>query len=256
MPAKINHRESLSELLEQNFNRFNQANFVADDPISIAHRFEKKEDIEIAAFLAAIIAWGQRITIIRNANRIIELIEQAPYDFVINHTESDLRRFDGFVHRTFNADDLKYFMQALQHLYLEKDGLERAFLKGSGYKDRIANFKLEFFALEHLPRSEKHLADPLKGSSAKRLNMFLRWMVRKDPSGVDFGIWQKHDQSELMIPLDIHTSTVGRKLGLLQRKQNDWKAVEELTESLRSFDAKDPTKYDFALFGMGVNGLI
>lgn len=254
--AKDNHRESLYALLEQNFKRFNRPDFVEDDPIAIPHQFEKKEDIEISAFLAAIIAWGQRITIIRNANRLMELMDHAPLDFVINHRESDLKRFQGFVHRTFNADDLTYFIHALRHIYLEKDGLESAFLNGRDYKSRIANFKALFFEPEHLKRSEKHLANPLKGSSAKRINMFLRWMVRKDPHGVDFGIWDSHKQSELMIPLDIHTSTVGRKLGLLKRKQDDWKAVEELTTALAEYDANDPAKYDFALFGMGVNKLV
>jgi uncharacterized protein (TIGR02757 family) len=254
--VKDKHRDSLYTLLEQNFKRFNRADFVEDDPISIPHQFEKKEDIEISAFLASIIAWGQRVTIIRNANRMMELMDHAPHDFVINHREIDLKRFEGFVHRTFNADDLRYFIHALQFLYREKGGLESAFLNGADYKARIANFKQQFFEAEHLARSEKHLANPLKGSSAKRINMFLRWMVRKDASGVDFGIWQSHDQAELMIPLDIHTSTVGRKLGLLKRNQDDWKAVEELTNALAEFDANDPTKYDFALFGMGVNRLI
>ncbi|MAY83463.1 MAG: TIGR02757 family protein [Flavobacteriales bacterium] len=254
--AKVNHRESLFELLEQNFNRFNTPDFVEDDPISIPHQFSRKEDIEISAFLAAVIAWGQRITIIRNANRIVELMDHSPYEFIMQHRESDLERLEGFVHRTFNSDDLMYFLQSLQQLYLHKGGLEAAFLIGNNYKERISNFKKLFFEQEHLKRSEKHLADPLKGSSAKRLNMFLRWMVRKDPKGVDFGIWEKHDQADLMIPLDIHTSTVGRKLGLLKRKQDDWKAVEELTSNLRSFDPKDPAKYDFALFGMGVNKII
>ena len=256
MPHKNKHSESLHELLEQNYIRFNRLDFLDDDPIAIPHGFNKKEDVEISAFLAAIIAWGQRITIIRNANRLMELMDQAPHDFVLNHQESDLKRFEGFVHRTFNADDLAYFLHALQYIYRKKGGLESAFLHGDNYKARIANFKVSFFEPDHLKRTEKHLANPLKGSSAKRLNMFLRWMVRKDPQGVDFGIWESHRQAELMIPLDVHTSTVGRKLGLLTRKQDGWKAVEELTAALREFDAHDPTKYDFALFGMGVNKLI
>ena len=256
MPHKDKHRESLYTLLEENFKRFNHSNFVEDDPISIPHQFVIKEDIEIAAFLSAIIAWGQRVTIIRNAKRIIELMDHAPLDFIIHHKESDLKRTKGFVHRTFNADDLSYFLHALQFIYHEKGGLEAAFLHGDDYKLRIANFKQIFFEPDHLKRTEKHLANPLKGSSAKRINMFLRWMVRKDPSGVDFGIWKSHKQSELMIPLDIHTSTVSRKLGLLTRNQDDWKAVEELTSALRKLDLEDPAKYDFALFGMGVNKVV
>ncbi len=256
MLAKDTDTEKLFNLLEENYLRFNQVDFIEDDPISIPHQFSKKEDIEISGFLSAIIAWGQRKTIIRNANRLMELMEGAPHEFIIHHNESDLRQFQSFVHRTFNSDDLIYFIHALKQIYNSHNSLEEVFLNGNVMKDRISNFKSIFFSAEHLKRTEKHLADPLKGSSAKRINMFLRWMVRKDNKGVDFGIWNKISASELMMPLDVHTATVGRKLGLLERKQNDWKSVEELTNSLKEYCPQDPVKYDFSLFGMGVNSMV
>lgn len=256
MPSKSKHSQKLFDLLEENYLRFNQASFIEDDPISIPHSFSKKQDIEIAAFFSAIIAWGQRKTIIRNARRLMEMMDQQPYEFILHHKASDLKNYQDFVHRTFNFDDLLYFCHALQELYRKNKSLEDSFLEGESMQERISNFKKAFFGYEHLKRSEKHLADPMKGSSAKRINMFLRWMVRKDEFQVDFGIWNKISPSELMMPLDIHTATVGRKLKLLKRKQNDWKAVVELSENLRKFDPKDPVKYDYALFGMGVNSIV
>lgn len=255
---KIKQSDELKVLLEKNYQEFHQKNFIADDPIAIPHQFSLKEDIEIAAFLSAIIAWGQRKTIIRNANRMMEIMDHSPYDFILNHKEKDREKALGFVHRTFNSDDLMYFFHALQQIYRKHGGLEACLIPNDSedMKEKLSDFKRLFFQPEHLKRTEKHLADPQKGSSAKRLNMFLRWMVRNDPAGVDFGLWNTFPQSKLMIPLDIHTATVSRKLGLLTRKQNDWKAVEELTENLRFFDADDPVKYDFALFGMGVNGIL
>lgn len=256
MPVKIKHTKELIDLLEKNYREFNRLNFIEDDPIRIPHQFSKKEDIEIAGFLTAIIAWGQRKTIINNANKLVEMMDHSPHEFILSHKETDMIPMKNFVHRTFNSDDLLYFIYALKELYKEKGGLEMAFLNGDTMEERISNFKKSFFQYPHLSRSEKHLADPLKGSSAKRINMYLRWMVRKDSKNVDFGIWDTIKSSELMMPLDVHTATVGRKLGLLRRKQNDWKAVVELTEQLRTIDPMDPVKYDFALFGMGVYGVL
>lgn len=255
---KIRHSNRISEILTENYREFHSPNFIVDDPISIPHRFSKKEDIEIAAFFAAIIAWGQRKTIIKNANKIMEIMDHAPHDFIVNHKERERKQAMGFVHRTFNADDLMFFFDALQQLYRHKGGLENAFNlndnDNGNMKTRLANFKAVFFESSHLKRTEKHIANPLKGSAAKRLNMFLRWMVRPAAGGVDFGIWNTISTKDLMMPLDVHTSTIGRRLGLLERKQNDWKAVEELTASLRLYDANDPVKYDYALFGMGSSG--
>lgn len=255
---KIKQSSELKDLLERYYLEFHQKEFIEDDPISIPHRFSIKEDIEISGFLAAIIAWGQRKTIIRNANRMIEIMDNSPYDFILNHQESDRQKAVGFVHRTFNSNDLIYFFHALQQLYKYHGGLEVCLSPkaNENMKEKFSHFKQLFFQPEHFQRTEKHIADPIKGSSAKRLNMYLRWMVRLDQAGVDFGIWKSFPTSKLMMPLDVHTATVGRKLGLLDRKQNDWKAVEELTENLRNFDANDPVKYDFALFGMGVNGVL
>lgn len=255
---KIKQSTELKALLEKHYLQFHQKGFIEEDPISIPHRFSLKEDIEISGFLAAIIAWGQRKTIIRNANRIIEMMDNSPLDFILNHSEKERAKAISFVHRTFNSDDLMYFFHALQQIYLHHGGLETCLSPKTdeSMKERLSHFKSIFFQPEHLKRTEKHIADPMKGSSAKRLNMYLRWMVRSDQAGVDFGLWKNFPTSKLMMPLDVHTATVGRKLGLLDRKQNDWKAVEELTQNLRKFDSNDPVKYDFALFGMGVNGVL
>ena len=246
--------EVLFDLLEAKYKAYNTVHFIEDDPISIPHQFTKKEDIEIAGFLAATIAWGQRKTIINNANRILGYMDHAPHDFIVNHEASDLKRIDGFVHRTFNTCDLECFFTSLKNIYKNHRGLENVFSFRSSMAETLAHFKGVFFSIPHEKRSQKHVANPLKGSTAKRLNMYLRWMVRQDHNSIDFGIWKSHEMAHLMMPLDVHTANVGRKLGLLTRKQNDWKAVEELTNSLRLYDINDPVKYDFALFGMGVNG--
>ncbi len=248
-------KEDLFLRLEDAYKRHSKPDFIPHDPIQIPHRFSKKEDIEIAGFLAATIAWGQRVTIINNAHRMMEMMDNAPHDFIVNHKASDRKRFEGFVHRTFNEIDAMFFTEALQHLYLNVQGLEGAFIAKPGVdaKERISHFHQQFFSIEHLPRTTKHVSNPAKGSSAKRLNMYLRWMVRPNKEGIDFGIWQHMKPAELMMPLDVHTSTIGRKLGLISSKQDDWKAVEELTTALRQFDPEDPVKYDFALFGMGAN---
>lgn len=245
-------KAELKELLENTVDRYNQPSFIEEDPICIPHQFSAKEDIEIAGFLAATIAWGKRDMIIRNAQSMMERMDGAPADFVRNHSLDDLHVFDGFVHRTFNSVDIKYFVKALQNIYLNLGGLESVLSSSTKLSESIHNFKHQFFNLQHPDRTTKHVADPLKGSSAKRICMYLRWMVRKDNNGVDFGIWKSISPSQLKCPLDVHTGNVGRKLGLLKRKQNDWKAVEELSSSLAKFDPIDPIKYDFALFGLGI----
>lgn len=245
----------LKEFLDAKVSQYNTPDFIASDPISIPHQFHIKEDIEIAGFLAATIAWGNRKMIIKNANRMMTLMGNSPYDFVMNHKDSDLDNFDGFVHRTFNAGDFKYFIMALQHIYTNHGGLEQVFnthTESTTLQPAIHQLKKIFFEIPHLPRTTKHIGDPLKGSAAKRINMYLRWMVRKDSTGVDFGIWKSLSPSQLSCPLDVHSGNVARKLGLLNRKQNDAKALIELDTNLRRLDPIDPVKYDFALFGLGV----
>lgn len=241
---------NLKDFLEEKVIKYNQLHFIETDPISVPHRFSKKEDIEIAGFFAATLAWGNRATIIRNANELMRRMDFAPYDFILNHTDAELKHFKNFVHRTFNGTDCIFFIHSLHSIY-KKQTLENAFA-GSTPKEAIINFRKTFLKANHLPRIEKHISNPVAGSAAKRLNMFLRWMVRKDSCGVDFGIWKKLPVKNLMCPLDIHSGNVARKLGLLSRKQNDWKAVEELTSRLKELDPNDPAKYDFALFGLGV----
>lgn len=249
------NQQDLKSFLEAKVLQYNKLDFIDSDPIQIPHLFTKKEDIEIAGFLTATIAWGNRKMIIKNALKMMDLMGNNPYDFVVNHQKDDLERFNNFVHRTFNATDLKYFITSLQHIYKNHRGLESVFKPLSNETDMqyaISRFKQLFFELNHQKRSQKHISDPVKGSAAKRLNMFLRWMVRPNDTGVDFGIWKTISPSKLSCPLDVHSGRVARKLGLLNRKQNDWKAVTELDTNLRYLDPKDPSKYDFALFGLGV----
>ncbi len=247
--------ENLKEFLDEKVTLYNNPKFIESDPIQIPHQFNRKEDIEIAAFLTATIAWGNRKMIITNAKKMMTLMDDSPYDFILNHKEHHLEKFNGFVHRTFNEIDVKYFIQSLKYIYLNYNGLENIF---SNKKDShslqfsIHNFRTIFFEIEHPLRTKKHISDPLKGSAAKRINMFLRWMVRQDAAGVDFGIWKTISTSELSCPLDVHSGNVARKLGLLKRKQNDAKALAELDTNLRKLDPIDPVKYDFALFGLGV----
>lgn len=245
----------LKELLDEKATHYNSPEFIESDPIQIPHLFTKKEDIEISGFLAATIAWGQRPTIIKNAKKLVEEMDFAPHDFILNHTSQDLKRFEGFVHRTFNYDDLLFFITSLQNIYKHHTSLENCFIPAAGdqnLKNGINNFRNIFFEIEHLERSKKHVSDPFRNSACKRINMYLRWMVRPNDTGVDFGIWKNISPALLSCPLDVHTGNVARALGLLQRKQNDWKAVEELDASLRKFNPADPVLYDFALFGMGV----
>lgn len=244
--------QELKDFLNEKHDQYNNQSFIASDPIQIPHQVSKKEDIEIIAFLVATIAWGQRGTIINNGNQLLDLMDHAPHEFICDFEEDDLGRFDHFKHRTFNAVDAKQFMRSLKHIYQNHGGLETVFSKHSKMHSAIHYFKKVFFEVDHEKRTEKHVSDPHKGSAAKRINMYLRWMVRNDKRGVDFGIWNDVKSENLMMPLDVHTQNVGRKLGLLKRTQNDWKAVEELTSALRKFDKEDPVKFDFALFGLGV----
>lgn len=255
-PESTPGKEEIRNFLDEKVESFNRVNFIETDPIQIPKQFTQKEDIEIAGFLAASIAWGQRPTIIRNARKLIRLMENQPYRFLTHTNENDWNEFDSFTHRTFNGTDCRYFLKALQNIYLNHGGLETVFNEGYRKDHRIESaiihFRKVFFQLKHEARTEKHVADVQKGSSAKRINMFLRWMVRADQSGVDFGLWKNIPASALMLPLDVHTGNVARKLGLLTRTQNDWKAVAEITSVLSEFDPNDPVKYDFALFGLGI----
>lgn len=253
-PKKINKKD-LKEFLDSKVIQYNNPKFIESDPIQIPHLFSKKEDIEIAGFLTATIAWGNRKSIINNANRLMDLLDHSPHDFIINHQDTDLEKLSPFVHRTFNGDDCMQFIKSLQHIYKKHNGLETVFSKHAQKKSlqlAISKFKTTFFEVNHLQRTEKHVSDPLKNSAAKRINMFLRWMVRNDNTGVDFGIWKSISPAQLSCPLDVHSGNVARKLGLLKRKQNDGKALLELDTNLRKLDLIDPVKYDFALFGLGV----
>ena len=247
---------NLKEFLDIKSEEYNNTSFIENDPIQIPHEFKKKEDIEISGFLTATIAWGNRKSIINSSKRMMELLENDPHNFIINHSENDLKRLLGFVHRTFNGYDLIQFVKSLKNIYYNHGGLEMVFfnnMKDNSLHNSIHQLKNIFFEIEHLKRTRKHVSDPFKGSAAKRINMFLRWMVRKDDKGVDFGIWNSINQKNLSCPLDVHSGNIARKLGILKRKQNDHKAVLELDGSLRKYDESDPVKYDFALFGIGVN---
>lgn len=250
------NRSEIKQFLDEKHDLYNQPGFIETDPIQVPHQFSKKEDIEIAAFLTATIAWGQRTTIIKNAKRIVELLDNEPHDFVIHHSAKDLSRLSSFVHRTFNGIDLQFFIESLKNIYLNHQGLEQVFLQGyspehSVYQS-LVHFRETFFEVPFETRSSRHISSVAKNSAAKRLNMFLMWMVRNDKRGVHFGLWKNMNSADLRIPLDVHSGNTGRKLDLLIRKQNDWKAVMELTKSLQEFDSLDPIKYDFALFGLGV----
>mgnify|MGYP002152406680 CR=1 FL=1 len=255
-------QDEIKEFLEEKTRQYNQPSFIDSDPIFIPHQFSRKEDIEIAGFLAATLAWGNRRSILKSSMRLIQLMDNAPYDFVIQHKAHELERFEGFVHRTFQADDARYFMKALQHIYRFHGGLQPVMTSPACHSQQqlfnepalegISQLHRLFFSIIHPARTRKHVSDPGRGSVAKRLNMFLRWMVRSDRQGVDFGIWNSLPPSRLCCPLDVHSGRVARKLGLIRRKANDLKALAELNARLRSFDPGDPVKYDFALFGLGV----
>jgi len=245
----------LKSFLDDKVLQYNNPNFIESDPVQIPHLFTIKEDREIAGFLAATIAWGNRKMIINNANKMMGLMGSSPYDFVMSHNERQLEPLATFVHRTFNGGDFTTFITALKHIYTLHGGLENIFTKNQndqGLQPAINQFKKVFFEVEHLNRTQKHVSDPLAGSAAKRINMYLRWMIRNDTAGVDFGLWKNISPALLSCPLDIHSGNVARKLGLLTRKQNDAKALAELDVQLRALDPADPVKYDFALFGLGV----
>jgi len=261
--------QELKYLLDSRVDQYNRFDFIHSDPIQVPHRFSRKEDIEIAAFLTATISWGQRKSIINNANRLMELMDNSPYEFLMDNpmfsegftrseafTNPDFKRIANFVHRTFNGDDCLYFFESIRNMYLHHSGLEAVFTEGYQAEGTVYgalnHFRNVFLSIPHATRIRKHISDVTANSAAKRLNMFLRWMVRKDDTEVDFGLWKDIPASALMLPLDVHSGEVARGLGLLIRKQNDWKAVAEITSVLRTFDSADPIKYDFALFGIGV----
>ena len=277
----------LKIFLDLKVERYNQPDFIANDPICIPHAFAKKQDIEISGFFAAVLAWGQRKTIINKCKELFERMDNAPYDFVLNHGDEDLKKLLNFKHRTFNDTDLLYFIAFFKNHYKKFSSLEKAFVPFQDIinpdylqietaseqsnlsspvcyqnsfnftiEDSLNHFRSYFFSLEDFPdRTKKHVSSPMQKSTCKRLNMFLRWMVRKDNAGVDFGLWHTLHQKDLICPCDVHVDRVGRALGLITRKQTDWLTAIELTDNLKKFDPTDPVKYDFALFGLGVEKL-
>jgi uncharacterized protein (TIGR02757 family) len=265
-------QQVIIDLLNQKYEQFNQPDFIPHDPISIPHQFSLKQDIEIMGFMAATLAWGQRKTIINKCRELANLMDNAPFDFIKNHQDSDLKRFLDFKHRTFNATDTLYFIEFFKYHFAQFDSFEDAFLQkvllSTGEEDLVGevadnqdvrigleNFQKYFFSLEDAPqRTQKHIASPARNSTCKRINMFLRWMVRQDDKGVDFGIWKRIKPAQLICPCDVHVDRVGRKLGLIQRPQTDWQTAIELTQNLKELDPNDPVKYDFALFGLGIEG--
>lgn len=254
--ARRRNFQDIKEFLDEKVDQYNRPGFIVSDPISIPHRFKKKQDIEIAGFFAATLAWGQRVTIINNCNRLLEWMDQSPHDFICHHRPKDLKRFSDFKHRTFNNTDLLYFIHVLSQFYRKYDSLEGAFVvdkSASTIEKGLTQFHHVFFDQPDFPhRTKKHVATPERKSACKRLNMFLRWMVREDKRGVDFGIWKQIRPSQLVCPFDVHVERVARKLKLVSRKQADWQTALELTANLRQLDPIDPVKYDFALFGLGV----
>ncbi|MBR5877326.1 MAG: TIGR02757 family protein [Alistipes sp.] len=253
-------REELRDLLEHLHDKYNRAEFIEPDPISIPHSFTSQDDREVAGFLAAAIAWGNRKAIVKSARRMMQYMDNAPADFVRNASEGELELLQSYVHRTFNGQDFIDFVRGMRHIMELHGGIGEFFereYEAQGDMARVLSlFRREFFSAEHNPHSEKHLSSIDKGAACKRLNMYIRWFVRRDERGVDFGLWQKIPMSALYLPLDVHTGNMGRALGLLKRKQSDWKATAEITSALREFDATDPVRYDFALFGAGIDGFL
>jgi uncharacterized protein (TIGR02757 family) len=249
--------DEMKKFLDEKVLFYNQPSFVENDPISIPRQFSRKEDIEISGFFAAIFAWGQRVTIINKSRELMMRMDNSPFEYVCNAPEREIESLSTFIHRTFRGEDCKFFVHSLQQIYRVHGGLETVFTDGysqdHSIKAAISNFRRVFFHIDHLHRTRKHVPDPQAGSAAKRMNMFMRWMVRDDNKGVDFGIWKNISPADLICPVDLHSGKVARQLGLLERKQDDWKAAEELTANLRIFDPYDPVKYDFALFGTGIN---
>jgi uncharacterized protein (TIGR02757 family) len=252
--------EEIKEFLDEKYDQYNRSEFIETDPVLIPHAFSEPNDIEIAGFFAAVIAWGQRNTIIKNGLQLLHLMGNRPFDFIKNSSGRDYKSFRHFKHRTFNYTDTIFFLKSLKNIYNVHGGIraifENNYKKSGDLKNAIIHFRKIFFELPYPTRTLKHIPDIKKRAAAKRINMFLRWMIRKDNRGVDFGIWDNIPGAALYIPLDIHTGNVSRKLGILKRKQNDWLAVEELTDVLRKFDKNDPVKYDYALFGLGVRDIL
>lgn len=251
-------RKALKKLLDEKVGLYNQPGFIPADPISVPHRFTRQQDIEIAGLFAAVLAWGNRTSIINNCNRLMQWMDQAPYDFVRHHRDTDLKPFLQFAHRTFNATDLLYFLQFLQVHYARYDSLEAAFVPEPVYmmptiQEALIHFHNYFFSLPEYPeRTRKHIATPARGSACKRLCMYLRWMVRRDDQGVDFGLWQKISPAQLVCPLDVHVARVAFRLGLLDKEKADWQSALQLTKQLRAWRPDDPVVYDYALFGLGM----
>ncbi len=247
----------LKDTLEELWLRYDNPDFIEPDPISIPHSFSEQRDCEVAGFLAATIAWGNRKAIVRSANRMMDYLDRQPYDFVVGASEAELKTLEGYVHRTFNGEDFVCFVRALGRMCRKYGSLgewfEGEWERTGDMRKVLAHFRQEFFDFPHSQRSEKHLSSIAKGAACKRLNMYLRWMVRQDVHGVDFGFWKRIPASALYLPLDVHSSNIARELGILSRKQNDWKAVEEVMTHLREADPADPVKYDYALFGVGIN---
>lgn len=250
----------LKELLERLYDKYNRPEFISEDPIAVPHRYTGRVDREIAGFLAATIAWGNRKAIVRNGHRLMRLMDDTPADFVRNASPQELSRLTSFVHRTFNGVDLCDFILALRRFDRQFGGIgaffESRYEATHSIPTVLAEFRREFFVTEHAPRCEKHLSSIERGAACKRLCMYLRWMVRRDDRGVDFGEWRRIPMSALFLPLDLHAGNMGRALGLLNRRQNDWKAVEEITATLRQYDAADPVRFDYALFGAGIDGYL
>ena len=245
-------KDDLKNFLDEKYQEYNNVKFIEDDPIQIPHLFTNHKDIEIAGFLTSIISWGNRKSIINNAKKMMNLLDNSPYDFIKNCKDSEIKKLE-FVHRTFNSIDFRFFLHSLKNIYNQNESMEDIFLDDDSnfMFDGIINFRKIFFSVNHEKRSQKHISNPLKNSCCKRINMFLRWMVRNDQN-VDFGIWKKIKRSKLSCPLDVHTGRVARKLGLINRKQNDFKSLCELDKNLRLLDKDDPVKYDFSLFGLGM----
>ncbi len=246
----------IKDLLEEKFEKFNQIGFIKNDPICIPHKFSLKQDIEIAGFFAATLAWGQRVTIISKCNDLFNKMDNAPFEFIKNCNHTDLKIFQSFVHRTFNFTDLLYFIEFLKYHYSNFESLEDAFLQSKSLisqKDRLIDFQKYFFSLEDFPnRTKKHISSPIKNSACKRINMYLRWMVRQDNKGVDFGIWNRIKPSDLICPCDVHVERTAKILNFTNRTKPDWQMAEEITNILKSIDPIDPIKFDFALFGLGI----
>jgi len=247
---------NLIEFLNKKVDEYNQPFFIAADPVSIPHLFTLQQDVEIAGLFSAIFSWGNRATIIKKSNELMQRMDMAPYEFCLHRRKSSLKRLKGFKHRTFNEDDLLYFIDFFHHHYKVSASLEMAFSQWMAQSDdttenALNGFRNYFFSFPHLRRTEKHISSPLQKSTCKRLNMFLRWMVRSDQNGVDFGIWKAFSPAQLVCPIDVHVARVARKVGLLKRRQTDWQAAVELTRNLKKLDRNDPVKYDFALFGLG-----